>query len=86
MLKYGKYFKSLFNFFLSQLSSNSVLFCSLFLNSDYSFSNFSGNVFGPRTSGEFCQIVEAILVLYVHAFNRTSHDKLPFSYQLFLST
>ena len=43
MLKYGKYFKCLFNSFLSQLSSNSVLFCSPFLNSDYSFSNFSGN-------------------------------------------
>ena len=43
MLKYGKYFKCLFISFLSQLSSNSVLFCSLFLNSDYSFSNFSGN-------------------------------------------
>ena len=43
MLKYGKYFKCLFFSFLSQLSSNSVLFCSPFLNSDYSFSNFSGN-------------------------------------------
>ena len=43
MLKYGKYFKCLFNSFLSQLSSNSVLFCSLFLNSDYSLSNFSEN-------------------------------------------
>ena len=43
VLKYGKYFKCLFNSFLSQLFSNSVLFCSLFLNSDYSFSNYSGN-------------------------------------------
>ena len=43
VLKYGKYFKCLFNSFLSQLSSNSVFFCSLFLYSDYSFSNFSGN-------------------------------------------
>ena len=43
MLKYGEYFKCLFNSFLSQLSSNSVVFCSLFLHSDYSFSNFSGN-------------------------------------------
>ena len=43
MLKYGKYFKCLFNSFLSQLSSNSVLFCSLFSNSYYSFSSFSGN-------------------------------------------
>ena len=43
MLKYGKYFKCLFHSFLSQLSSNSKLFCSPFLNSDYSFSNFSGN-------------------------------------------
>lgn len=43
VLKYGKYFKCLFISFLSQLSSNSVLFCSPFLNSDYSFSNFSGN-------------------------------------------
>ena len=43
VLKYGKYFKCLFISFLSQLSSNSVLFCSLFLNSDYSFSHFSGN-------------------------------------------
>ena len=43
VLKYGKYFKCLFNSFLSQLFRNSVLFCSLFLNSDYSFSNFSGN-------------------------------------------
>ena len=43
MLKYGKYLKCLFYSFLSQLFSNSVLFCSPFLNSDYSFSNFSGN-------------------------------------------
>ena len=43
VLKYGKYFKCLFNSFLSQLFRISVLFCSLFLNSDYSFSNFSGN-------------------------------------------
>ena len=43
MLKYGKYLKCLFNSFLSQLFSNFVLFCSPFLNSDYSFLNFSGN-------------------------------------------
>ena len=43
VLKYGKYLKCLFNSFLSQLFSNFLLFCSPFLNSDYSFLNFSGN-------------------------------------------
>ena len=43
VLKYGKYLKCLFCSFLSQLFSNSVFFCSPFLNSDYSFSNFFGN-------------------------------------------
>ena len=43
VLKYGKYLKCLFNSFLSQLFSNFVLFCSPFLNSNYSFLNFSGN-------------------------------------------